>query len=91
MGVRVPPAVLLAEHTNIHFKSMLAKARIFFSDVRAELQKCSWPWDPKEKGVKRYKELINATTIVLVAMLLLSGFVSLCDLLMMAFVGFLTR
>jgi hypothetical protein len=35
--------------------------------------------------------LIDATIIVVVAMLLLSGFVSLCDLLMMAFVGLLTK
>ena len=70
---------------------MLTKVRAFFSDVRSELQKCSWPWDSKEKGVKKYKELIDATIIVVVAMLLLSGFVSLCDLLMMAFVGLLTK
>jgi len=36
---------------------MITKIKTFFSEVRVELQKCSWPWDPKEKGFRRYKEL----------------------------------
>jgi preprotein translocase subunit SecE len=59
--------------------------------VKAELQKATWPWDPKEHGVKKYRELIDSTTIVIVAMLLLSGFVSLWDLVMMNIVGVLTK
>jgi preprotein translocase subunit SecE len=70
---------------------MLAKTRTFFSDVKSELLKCSWPWEPKETGVKKYRELIDSTTIVVVAMLLLSGFVSLWDLVMMTLVGSLTK
>jgi hypothetical protein len=29
---------------------MMTKVKNFFSEVKVELQKCSWPWDPKEKG-----------------------------------------
>jgi preprotein translocase subunit SecE len=70
---------------------MFAQARSFISAVKAELVKCSWPWDPQEKGVKKYRELIDSTTVVVVAMLLLSGFVSLWDLIMMNVIGFLTK
>lgn len=55
----------------------------FNSEVKSELQKCSWPWDPKEKGVKRYRELIDSTIVVLVAMVLLGGFVAFSDLILM--------
>lgn len=55
----------------------------FSSEVKSELQKCSWPWDPKEKGVKRYRELIDSTVVVLVAMVLLGGFVAFSDLILM--------
>ena len=70
---------------------MSAKVSTFFSEVKAELQKANWPWDSKELGVRKYKELIDSTTIVIVAMLLLSGFVSLWDLVMMNIVGALTK
>lgn len=70
---------------------MSAKVSTFFSEVKAELQKANWPWDPKEHGVKKYRELIDSTSIVIVAMLLLSGFVSLWDLVMMNIVGVLTK
>jgi preprotein translocase subunit SecE len=63
----------------------------YFSEVKSELQKASWPWDPAEKGVKKYRELIDSTTVVVVAMVLLSGFVSLWDLVMMSIVGALTK
>ena len=70
---------------------MLTKTRNFISDVKVELQKASWPWDPKEKGVKKYKELIDSTLIVLIAMLLLSGYVALWDFLMLQVVGLVSR
>ena len=54
---------------------MLTKTKTFFSEVRLELQKASWPWDPKEKGMKRYKELTDSTLVVIIAMLLLGGYV----------------
>ena len=32
---------------------MFTKSKSFFSEVRAELQKASWPWESKDKGIKR--------------------------------------
>jgi preprotein translocase subunit SecE len=70
---------------------MLAKAKNFVVDIKAELQKASWPWDPKEKGMKKYKELIDSTSIVVIAMLLLSGYIAGWDFIMNVIVGFLFR
>ncbi len=70
---------------------MLSKTRNFASDVKAELQKASWPWDPKERGMKKYKELVDSTLIVVIAMLLLSGYVALWDFVMVNIVGAMTR
>ena len=69
---------------------MFAKTKIFISDVKVELQKASWPWDPKERGMKKYKELIDSTVIVVIAMLLLSGYIALWDFIMVNIVGALT-
>ena len=49
---------------------MITKTKNFFSEVWVELQKASWPWDPKEKGIQRYKELTDSTLVVIIAMLL---------------------
>ncbi|MGA3171271.1 MAG: preprotein translocase subunit SecE [Chthoniobacteraceae bacterium] len=70
---------------------MLAKTKTFFAEVRTELYKASWPWDPKEHGFKRYKELFDSTMVVVVAMLLLAGFISLCDLCLTTIIGALTK
>jgi preprotein translocase subunit SecE len=70
---------------------MLAKSKAFFSEVRTELIKASWPWDPKEHGFKRYKELVDSTMVVVVAMLLLAGYISFCDLCLTTIIGFLTN
>src|SRR5215475_5277572 len=70
---------------------MITKIKNFFSEVRIELQKCSWPWDPKEKGFRRYKELSDSTVVVLIAMLLLGGYVALFDLVLVNVVHFFTR
>jgi len=61
---------------------MFQRLSRFFFEVRSELRKCSWPWDPKEKGFKRFKELTDSTLVVTVTMLLLGGFVSLVDLIL---------
>ncbi|MBK1790351.1 preprotein translocase subunit SecE [Persicirhabdus sediminis] len=62
---------------------MLSKAFNFIHEVKAELRKASWPWDsdPKAKGFKKYKELVDSTLVVLVAMILLAGFVAFFDIL----------
>ena len=70
---------------------MFAKTKNFFSEVKVELQKASWPWDPKEKGFRKYKELTDSTLVVLIAMLLLGGYVALFDFVLVNFVHFFTR
>ena len=70
---------------------MLAKTKTFLSEVRLELQKASWPWDPKEKGMKRYKELTDSTVVVIMAMLLLGGFVAFFDFVLVNVIHFFTR
>ena len=70
---------------------MIAKTKSFLSEVRVELLKASWPWDPKEKGFKKYKELNDSTLIVVIAMLLLSGYISFWDFILVQIVQFLTK
>jgi preprotein translocase subunit SecE len=70
---------------------MASKLTNFFSEVKVELQKASWPWDPKEKGFRKYKELNDSTMVVIIAMLLLGGYVSLFDFILMNVVHFFTK
>jgi preprotein translocase subunit SecE len=70
---------------------MLTKTKTFISEVRLELQKASWPWDLKEKGMKRYKELTDSTLVVIIAMLLLGGYVALFDFILVNVIHFFTR
>ena len=67
---------------------MITKTKNFFSEVKVELQKASWPWEPKEKGVKRYKELTDSTVVVIIAMLLLGGYVALFDFILVNIIQF---
>lgn len=71
---------------------MFRKISTFIQEVKTELRKASWPWenDPKVKGFKKYKELIDSTLVVLVAMILLAGFVSLFDLVATKLIHLLT-
>ena len=68
------------------------KISSFIGEVKGELRKASWPWDqdPKAKGFKKYKELIDSTIVVLVAVILLAGFVQFWDFVQVLIVGFLT-
>ncbi|PYI77106.1 MAG: preprotein translocase subunit SecE [Verrucomicrobia bacterium] len=70
---------------------MIAKIKTFFSEVKVELQKCSWPWDPKERGFRKYKELSDSTVVVVISMVLLGGFVSFFDFVLVNVVHFFTR
>ena len=70
---------------------MITKTKSLFSEVWVELQKASWPWDPKEKGMKRYKELTDSTLVVIIAMLLLGGYVALFDFILVNVIQFFTR
>ena len=59
---------------------MFKKIFNFFREVKTELQKATWPWDPKEKNFgAKYKELIDSTVVVIIAMILLSAFVAIFD------------
>jgi len=69
---------------------MFARTKTFVAEIKSELVKASWPWDPKEKGFKKYKELYDSTLIVVVGMLLLSGYIALWDLFVMFVVRVLT-
>ena len=69
----------------------MSKVRQYWQEVVAELRKASWPWDPKERGMRKYKELTDSTTVVIVAMLLLGGYVSLWDLGLNWFMALLTH
>ena len=71
---------------------MFRKIATFIHEVKAELRKASWPWDssPKAKGFQKYKELIDSTVVVLVAMILLAGYVSLFDVIAIKVLGILT-
>ena len=70
---------------------MIVPSKSFFNEVRVELMKASWPWDPKEKGMKKYKELTDSTMIVVIAMLLLSGYVAGWDFIFNMLMGYLFK
>lgn len=70
---------------------MFTKIRRFISEVRVELAKAQWPWDPNEKGFRRYKELTDSTVVVLVAMLILGGYIAFFDFVLVNIVSYLTH
>jgi preprotein translocase subunit SecE len=61
----------------------------FLGEVRTELGKASWPWDVKEKGARRFRELIDSTSVVVIAVLLLSGYIAFWDFIMVKVVSWL--
>ncbi len=69
---------------------MIKKIRKFLEEVKSELGKAQWPWNPQEKGFKRYRELSDSTIVVIIAMLLLGGYVATFDLVLVNVVAFLT-
>lgn len=69
---------------------MFKKISKYIGEVKIELQKATWPWDPKEKGFKKYKELTDSTVVVLIAMLLMGAYVTFWDFIMLQVVTFLT-
>jgi preprotein translocase subunit SecE len=54
----------------------MTRIRKYLGEVILEMKKATWPWDPKEKGFAKYKELNDSTIVVFVAMLLLGAFVA---------------
>jgi len=71
---------------------MFQKIVTFIGEVKGELRKATWPWDadPKAKGFRKYKELIDSTVVVIVAIILLAGFVATSDLLLQKAISFIT-
>ena len=70
---------------------MFTKTKNFLSEVIVELRKDSWPVEPKEKGFRKFKELSDSTLVVIIAMLLLGGYVALFDFVLVNVVHFFTR
>jgi len=62
----------------------------FVGEVRVELDKCSWPWDPNQTGFKKYKELRDSTVVVILSVIMLAGYVTSCDWILGHLVGALT-
>jgi preprotein translocase subunit SecE len=72
----------------------MKKLMNYISEVRTELHKATWPWIPKDKGetgFKRFKELIDSTVVVFIAMLLLGAYVAFIDLVMFNIIELLTK
>lgn len=57
----------------------MSRIRKYLGEVILEMKKATWPWDPKEKGFAKYKELNDSTIVVFIAMLLLGAFVAFFD------------
>jgi len=57
----------------------MSKIRNYINEVILEMRKATWPWDPKERGFAKYKELNDSTIVVFIAMLLLGTFVAFFD------------
>ncbi len=70
---------------------MFKKIATYFREVRAELTKVQWPWDDSERGFKKYKELWDSTLVVIIAMLLVGGYISFFDFITINVVGYLTK
>ena len=68
---------------------MFRKISQYIPAVKGELKKCSWPWesDPKVTGFKKFRELWGSTLVVLVAMVLLGGYVAFFDYVLAAVVN----
>jgi preprotein translocase subunit SecE len=62
----------------------------FIGETKVELDKCAWPWDPNQTGLKKYRELRDSTVVVILSVVLLAGFVTTSDWLLTHLVGFLT-
>jgi preprotein translocase subunit SecE len=74
--------VLLAYRTQI--------AR-FIREVRVELAKCTWPWDPEQSGFRKYKVLIDTTIVICVTTLLMAGYITGFDFAINKLVGWLVN
>jgi preprotein translocase subunit SecE len=70
---------------------MFQKIGNYIKEVQVELNKAQWPWNSDERGFKRYRELWNSSLVVIVAMLLVGGYIAFFDFITVNVVGFLTK
>ena len=61
---------------------MVSKVRMFFQEVRAEMQKVTW---------STREELAGSTAVVLVTMLILSSFIGAADLIFSSILRIILR
>ncbi|MFI0348089.1 MAG: preprotein translocase subunit SecE [Chthoniobacterales bacterium] len=67
------------------------KIKKYITEVKAELAKAQWPWSNDEHGIKRFRELWSSSLVVIVAMLLVGGYISFFDFITINVIGFLTH
>ena len=63
----------------------------FVREVRVELAKCTWPWDPEQTGFRKYKVLIDTTVVICVTTLLMAGYITGFDFAINKLVGWLVN
>ncbi len=63
----------------------------FVGETKAELKKCSWPWNPELTGARKYKELLDSTLVVAISALFLSAFVTVADFIFAHAIGAFTH
>lgn len=82
--VYVLAAVLLA--LLLRFRAPIIR---FWDEVVVELRKCTWPWDPEQTGLRKYKVLIDSTVVVCVITLLLAAYITGFDYFINKLVGWM--
>jgi preprotein translocase subunit SecE len=70
---------------------MFQKISNYIKEVQIELHKAQWPWSNEEHGIKRFRELWSSSLIVIIAMLLVGGYISFFDFITINIIAFLTR
>ncbi len=65
----------------------------YAEQVREELVKCTWPWDPNLEpfNPRKYRQLTESTVVVIVLTVMMAGLISVADVLIHPAVGFLTN
>jgi len=77
---------ILALALLLRFRAGIAR---FCGEVSAELRKCTWPWDPEQTGLRKYKVLIDSTVVVCVTTLLLAAYITGFDFFINKLVGWM--
>ncbi|MEM9445605.1 MAG: preprotein translocase subunit SecE [Verrucomicrobiota bacterium] len=63
----------------------------FSTEVRTELIKCTWPWEKDQKGLRKYRALINTTVLIVISTILLAAYISGFDYLITKLVGMMVK